>query len=73
MANPDLWIETYESPTWTEYVRHNLRPTKADAAVRDAIRALHEGNEPPVVRRMIERPTNWLAAVRGPRTGPGPE
>jgi predicted MFS family arabinose efflux permease len=41
MANPDLWIETYESPTWTEYVRHNMRPTKADAAVREAIRALH--------------------------------
>ncbi len=29
--------------------------------------------EPPVVRRMIERPTNWLSAVRGPRTGLGPE
>ena len=25
LENPELWIETYHTPTWVEYVRHNQR------------------------------------------------
>jgi MFS family permease len=61
LAHPDLWIENYRSPTWTEYIRHNLRLTHADAAISERLRALHQGPESPRVRRMIERPPTWFA------------
>jgi MFS family permease len=55
LANPDLWIERYECPTWVEYIRHNQRVTQADAEIGDRLRALHSGPNPPLARRLIER------------------
>ncbi len=72
MGQPEFWTETYETPTWTEYVRHNLRQTKADANISEQLRALHDSEGRPAVRRLIERPTNWLRAVRGPGADLGP-
>ena len=46
-----------------EYIRHNQRATHADAVVGEAIRALHSGDGPPKVQRMIVRPTNWREAL----------
>ena len=57
LADPELWIERYHSPTWTEYVRHNRRFTQDDAIIGERIRALHRGAGEPTVRRMIERQT----------------
>lgn len=57
LEQPDLWVESYHVPTWEDYVRHNLRRTKADAENTLALRALHRGAEGPVVHRMIERQT----------------
>ncbi|WP_332688496.1 MFS transporter [Devosia sp.] len=57
LEHPEVWTESYHVPTWIDYLRHNLRRTKADAENIDLIRALHRGGEPPVVRRMIERQT----------------
>lgn len=62
LENPELWTETYHTPTWHEYVRHNLRATHSDAVVSDTLRDLHSGPEPVKVRRMIERPTDWAAS-----------
>ena len=62
LENPELWIESYHTPTWVEYVRHNQRITHADAVIGDKIRQLHRGPEPPRVHRMIERPTDWTAS-----------
>ena len=31
LEQPELWVESYHVPTWIDYVRHNLRRTKADA------------------------------------------
>lgn len=56
LEKPEIWTETYHTPTWVEYVRHNQRRTQADAAVGDRIRALHRGGEIRV-HRMIERQT----------------
>jgi len=56
--HPEQWMESYHLPTWNEYVRHNQRRTFADAAVYDAIRALHAGAEPPRIHRMVVRPTD---------------
>lgn len=61
MEHPRHWIEAYHLPTWLEYVRYNQRLTHADAIVGEQIRRLHAGAEPPVVRRMIERPTGRRA------------
>jgi predicted MFS family arabinose efflux permease len=55
LADPQLWIERYETPTWLDYVRHNTRITHHDAIVSKRLRALHRGSDAPRVRRMIER------------------
>jgi MFS family permease len=60
LADPEIWIERYQTPTWLDYVRHNHRITQADAVVGDQLRSLHRGAEPPRVRRMIERQTGSL-------------
>lgn len=62
LENPQIWVETYHTPTWHEYIRHNLRATHSDAEVGDRLRQLHSGAEPPKVHRMIERPTDWAAS-----------
>lgn len=62
LENPQLWLETYHTPTWHEYVRHNMRATHSDAPISDALRKLHSGPEPIRVRRLIERPTDWAAS-----------
>jgi MFS family permease len=60
LADPRIWIERYETPTWLEYVRHNSRMTHDDASVPERLLALHRGSEPPRVRRMLERQTGSL-------------
>ena len=60
LSDPQLWIERYHSPTWTEYVRHNRRFTHDDAVIGERIKALHRGPGDPPVRRMIERQTGYL-------------
>ena len=55
LADPEVWIERYETPTWLDYVRHNSRMTHHDAVISERIRALHRGPNGPSVRRMIER------------------
>ncbi|MCV9962256.1 MFS transporter [Pararhizobium sp. BT-229] len=57
LENPTTWTETYHVPTWVEYVRHNQRRTQADAEIGDRLLALHRGETPPRVHRMIERQT----------------
>ena len=57
LEQPELWMESYHVSNWVDYVRHNLRRTKADAENIVSLRALHRGDEPPRVRRMIERQT----------------
>jgi hypothetical protein len=57
LADPEVWIERYNVPTWVDYIRHNNRLTREDAEIPARIRALHRGAGAPVVRRMIERQT----------------
>ncbi|HKI74045.1 MAG TPA: MFS transporter, partial [Pseudomonadales bacterium] len=68
MANPRLWIESYEVPTWVDYVRFHSRTTYADAHVGDHVRALHRGEWPPNVRRRLI----WKASPNGRGTPPAP-
>ena len=57
LEQPEIWSESYHIATWDEYVRHNERRTKSDNEVTRALHALHQGDEPPHVHRMIERHT----------------
>ncbi|RHW16837.1 MFS transporter [Sphingomonas gilva] len=61
LEDRSIWIERYHSPTWTEYVRHNQRRTHTDADIGATLRALHRGEGPPVVHRMIEREPGHVA------------
>jgi len=67
ISNPRQWVETFEIPTWVDYVRLHARTTHADAPVGDRIRALHAGAEPPLVRRMIIRNPSRGRTDSGPR------
>ncbi len=60
LADPEVWLERYETPTWLDYIRHNSRLTQEDAVIPQRLRELHQGHEPPRVRRMIERQTSVL-------------
>jgi len=63
LEHPDVWLETYHTPTWLDYIRHNTRITQADAAITERIRELHAGPDRPRVRRWIERPTSSMTGV----------
>lgn len=60
LHDPRLWIERYKTATWLDYLRHTTRITRADAEVPERLRALHRGEGPPRVRRLIERSTHRL-------------
>jgi hypothetical protein len=60
LADPCIWVERYETPTWLDYLRHNSRMTQDDASVPQRLLALHRGPEKPRVRRMLERQTGAL-------------
>jgi hypothetical protein len=62
LEHPEIWTESFQTPTWVEYVRHSLRVTKADAGISEKLRALHSGPEGPRVKRAIERPPSWFAS-----------
>jgi MFS family permease len=55
LEKPGSWTETYHTPTWVEYIRHNQRRTQVDGENTDRLRALHRGDTAPHVHRMIER------------------
>ncbi len=65
LADAEVWIERYETPTWLDYIRHNNRLTQHDADIPQRIRALHRGSDAPRVRRMIERQTGSLPTGTG--------
>lgn len=66
LGDPELWVERYHVSTWLDYVRHNQRRTVADIDNSNAIHALHDGPNPPVVHRMLERQTGSLPMGRAP-------
>ena len=67
LGDPRAWVETYRTPTWVEYIRHNQRRTNADAASSDRLHELHRGDEPPRVQRRIVRQATRLADEPHPK------
>jgi MFS family permease len=54
LADPALWIEHFEFPTWQDYLRHHDRLTEADLSLSAAVREYCEPAFVPVVRRRLE-------------------
>ena len=63
LAEPEVWLERFSVPTWLDYIRHNSRLTHEDAAIPQRLLSLHQGPNPPIVKRMIERQTTVLPAA----------
>lgn len=55
LADVEVWKERYDFATWHDYLRHNTRPTQADAETSKAVRALQIGETPPTISRFIDR------------------
>jgi hypothetical protein len=73
LGDPEIWIERFHAPNWIEYVRHNNRRTEADLLIVGRVRELHQGEQPPRIRRMIENevePAEELAPLIEPMTDP---
>lgn len=51
----DVWIERFEHPTWTDFLRWRTRPTESDQAIRQRIGRLIVGDHGHV-RRFVVRP-----------------
>jgi MFS family permease len=56
IAEPELWTERYETPTWHDYLRQRNRVTAVEYEVIQNVRLLHKGDMPVNVRRKLERP-----------------
>ena len=54
LSDPEIWIERFHNPSWTDYLRQRHRTTIDDRAIEDRVRAFHRGDGPPAVRRLIE-------------------
>jgi hypothetical protein len=57
ISNPEIWVEKFVYATWNDYLRSRDRPTAEDRLYRDSAVAFHAGDDPPRVRRYLERPT----------------
>lgn len=58
IETPELWIESYFFSNWLDYRRHRGRKTRTTSEISARVIALHQGNEPPEVRRSLERQTS---------------
>jgi MFS family permease len=58
MAAAEIWIERYHSPNWVEHLRRHHRFTVSDREIERKVLDLHQGDEPPRIRHLIERRTD---------------
>jgi MFS family permease len=56
VAQPERWIERFQSLTWVAHLRQHARVTVADRAIEGRVLSFHRSPEPPVVTHLIERP-----------------
>lgn len=53
VAQPDRVVEWFVTPSWAEHMRQHGRVAAADRAAQDAVNALHEGPDAPVVAHHV--------------------
>jgi MFS family permease len=64
IANPAIWVERYNCPTWGDYLRMRDRYTQADLDIQEAADGFNRSGEGRRVRRRLERPygsVRWKA------------
>lgn len=71
MNEPDVWVERFHSPSWTEHLRRYHRFTVADQEIERRALAFHRGDEPPKIRHFLEHPGELagLASSEPPTLG----
>jgi len=52
-ADPEVWIERFETPTWLDHLRVRERMTVIDREVEDGILSYHQGEGPPLTRYLL--------------------
>ena len=57
VQEPSRWLETYRTPTWTDYQRLHHRLTAADKRLDEQLMTLSTQAHPPRTTILIERPT----------------
>ena len=70
IADPALWTERYECPTWGDYLRMRGRLTESDRDVQALADSFHMRGDHPRVRRKLVRPygsVRWRAESLDPR------
>lgn len=55
VADPEIWIERFQTPSWVEHLRHHHRFTIVDRDVERRVLDFHRGAEPPSIRHLLER------------------
>jgi MFS family permease len=51
--DPKTFVEVFMVDSWVEHLRQHERPTQSDVAVRERVRALHRGSDPPKVAHYL--------------------
>ncbi|MCJ8156039.1 MFS transporter [Sphingomonas sp. LaA6.9] len=72
IANPALWTERYQCPTWGDYLRMRDRITQADIDAQALVRSFDRKAGETRVRRRLERPfgsVRWQADSPDPQQG----
>jgi len=57
VQEPPRWVETFRTPTWTDYHRFRHRLTEADKRLDDELKALSAVSHLPRTTILVERPT----------------
>ncbi len=72
IANPSVWIERYQCPTWGDYLRMRDRYTQTEFELQEAADGFNRSGHGHRVRRRLERPfgsVRWKADSPDPHLG----
>ena len=64
IADPSVWVERYQCPTWGDYLRMRGRYTQADLDIQEQADSFNRSGQGRRVRRRLERPygsVRWKA------------
>lgn len=73
IADPALWVERYQCPTWGDYLRMRDRYTQAELDLQVQVDSYNRSGQGMRVRRFLERPygsVRWKAESPDPNLGP---
>lgn len=72
IAQPNIWLERYQCPTWGDYLRMRSRYTQADSELQNQADNFNRSGHGLRVRRWLERPygsVRWQAESPDPKLG----